>query len=44
MLAYRLILWVPLIVGVVSLVELRRALRPPQRRDLADCKPIPANA
>jgi uncharacterized protein (TIRG00374 family) len=44
-LAYRLILfWVPLLVGAVSLVLLSRALREPQRHDLRDCRPIPANA
>jgi uncharacterized membrane protein YbhN (UPF0104 family) len=40
-LAYRLILfWLPLLVGAVAFVQLRRALDRAERRDL--CEPIPA--
>ena len=44
-LAYRLILfWVPLLVGALALLSLTRSLGMPERRDLHDCKPIPADA
>ena len=44
-LAYRLILfWLPLLVGALALVALRRSVADPQRRDLHACTPIPVGA